>query len=327
MTSSRWMRLSLIAVAIGFGVAACTQSRLNAAKSLTPSSTLPDSADSPDSSERRSRGDQEVIYGDDNRVDYYEETDGSLRDLSESTVALMSKSQIASSVNGLNRLTGSNYGKSLGLCPDERFVDQTTGAFCSGFLVAPDTIVTAGHCVPDLKSCLETSYVFGYRIAVIGQPPTSVSTNEVYRCASLVHTQMPSDGADFAIVKLNRSVPNHLPLNLRLSGTIAAGTDLTVLGYPEGLPLKIAGGAQVRSIATPGFFTANTDTYGGNYGSAVINSVTHQVEGVLVRGEKDFEWSPQGCARSLRCKADACRGEDVTRISDVIKAINAPPAP
>jgi V8-like Glu-specific endopeptidase len=236
----------------------------------------------------------------------------------------MSKSQIGAEVNGLLPLTGSNYGKSLGLCPSEKFVEQNTGSFCSGFLIAPDLIVTAGHCVPDLKSCGEATYVFGYHVGSPGVLPTSIPATEAYTCAALLHTQSPSDGADFAVVKLDRPVTNHAPLNLRISGDIAVGADLTVMGYPEGLPLKIAGDAKVRSVTSPGFFVANTDSYAGNSGSAVINSLTHEVEGVLVRGEKDFLWTPQGCATSYRCKEDACRGEDITRIGEVVKMLNSP---
>ena len=236
----------------------------------------------------------------------------------------MSSSQIGPDVNGLRALKGANYGTSLGLCSDERFAEQNTGAFCSGFLIADDIIVTAGHCIPDLKTCGETSYAFGYRVARPGVLPKLISSSEVYGCAELIHAQSPSDGADFAIVKLDRKVTNHLPLLLRTSGDVKVGDALTVMGYPEGLPLKIADGATVRSVAKPGFFVANTDTYGGNSGSAVINASTHLVEGVLVRGEKDFEWTSAGCARSYRCKENACRGEDVTRIGEIAKALAAP---
>jgi V8-like Glu-specific endopeptidase len=163
--------------------------------------------------------------------------------------------------------------------------------------------------------------VFGYRVSAPGVLPMSVASSEVYSCAELIHAQSPSDGADFAIVKLDRKVTNHLPLNLRLSGDVKVGDSLTVMGYPEGLPLKVADGAAVRSITMPGYFVANTDTYGGNSGSAVINSTTRLVEGVLVRGEKDFEWTSAGCARSYRCKDSACRGEDITRIGEIAKAL------
>lgn len=266
-------------------------------------------------------GEQEVIYGDDNRLDYFEETDPSLRALSDSTVALMSSSQIKPAVDGVHPLNGSNYGSSLSLCSDEKFVSQNAGAFCSGFLIAPDVVVTAGHCITDLESCGDTSFVFGYRVSVPGVLPSSAPASEVYSCASLVHTQSPSDGADFAIVKLDRPVVGHAPLAMNLSSAVAVGDSLVVMGYPEGLPLKIAGDAAVRSVDKPGFFVANTDTYGGNSGSAVVNTRTGLVEGVLVRGEKDFEWTKDGCARSYRCKADACRGEDITRINEIAKAL------
>jgi V8-like Glu-specific endopeptidase len=308
LTIARWMLVSFAAALVGIGAIACSMSESPAANDQNP---------------QDSKGTQEVIYGDDNRTDFYSEKDASLRTLSESTVALMSSSQIGAEVNGLRPLTGANYGASLGLCSDERFTEQNTGAFCSGFLIADDLVVTAGHCITDLKECGETSFVFGYRVAAPGVLPVSIPSNEVYSCASLIHTQSPSDGADFAIVKLDRPVPNHAPLLPRLNGDVKVGDSLTVMGYPEGLPLKFAGGA-VRSVNTPGFFVTNVDTYGGNSGSAILNSKTHEVEGVLVRGEKDFEWTAQGCARSYRCKADACRGEDVTRIGEVLKALQAP---
>ncbi len=263
----------------------------------------------------------EVIYGVDNRVDLFEETDPSLKVLSESIVALMSKAQIGPEQNGLRAILGTNYGSSLGLCKDEKFYEQNTAAFCSGFLVAPDVVVTAGHCIADLKVCSETSFAFGFAMTAPGQMPTALPAQDVYSCQSIVHRQSPTEGADFAIVKLDRPVKNRLPLVLRANGAIAQRTDVTVLGYPEGLPLKIAGGAKVRKISSPDFFVANTDTYGGNSGSAVINSATHEVEGVLVRGAKDFVWTKDGCARSYRCLPDACRGEDVTRISEVIKLL------
>ena len=61
------------------------------------------------------------------------------------------------------------------------------------------------------------------------------------------------------------------------------------------------------------FFVANLDTYGGNSGSPVFASDTNRVEGILVRGETDFEQTPAGCQISLVCPTSGCRGEDITR--------------
>jgi V8-like Glu-specific endopeptidase len=73
---------------------------------------------------------------------------------------------------------------------------------------------------------------------------------------------------------------------LRTSGTPNQGDRLTVVGYPMGLPAKIAAGAVVREIRSA-YLVANLDTYGGNSGSAVfstdaLESGTLRVEGVLV---------------------------------------------
>ncbi len=95
-----------------------------------------------------------------------------------------------------------------------------------------------------------------------------------------------------------------------------------VIGHPAGLPTKIAGGAQGRDRTNEGFFTANLDTYGGNSGSAVFNSLTGLVEGILVRGEQDY-MQKGDCRVSNLCPVDGCRGEDVTKISNVADKIPA----
>ena len=125
-----------------------------------------------------------------------------------------------------------------------------------------------------------------------------------------------SAGKDYAVVKLDRPVVGHNPLRLRQSGSLSVNDSIVVMGYPSGIPLKIAGGAKVRSLQS-GYFVANLDTYGGNSGSAVFNETTGEVEGILVRGETDFV-SNGNCRVSNKCKDDECRGEDVTTIAEVL---------
>ncbi|MFN8369647.1 MAG: S46 family peptidase [Bacteriovoracaceae bacterium] len=85
-----------------------------------------------------------------------------------------------------------------------------------------------------------------------------------------------------------------------------------------GLPTKISDGANVRTNNNPKYFVANLDTYGGNSGSAVFNTKTGEVEGILVRGENDYVYdSAQGCRVSNKCTNAGCRGEDVTRITNI----------
>lgn len=257
----------------------------------------------------------QVIYGADDRIDYYQITDAAIRSAADSTVALI-RSASLTQAGGQFNISTTPYGQGMGLCADEPFYAQETAAFCSGFLVAPDTVVTAGHCISDQASCLNTKLVFGFKVAAPNDNPKSVPTENVYSCVQVLHSVSVAEGEDFAVVKLDRPVVKYAPLAYRTSGKIALGDDVRVIGYPAGLPMKVAGGANVRALQ-PQFFVANLDTYGGNSGSAVFNAVTGQVEGVLVRGEMDFVYK-NGCRSSNRCANDACRGEDVTLFERVI---------
>jgi subtilisin-like proprotein convertase family protein len=167
--------------------------------------------------------------------------------------------------------------------------------------------------------------VFGFAIEQPNGTAQVALRDNVYSCRELIHAQAPSNGADFGVIRLDRPVTNHVPLRLRQSGAIRAGDGIFVVGHPAGLPQKLADGATVRSVNTD-YFVANLDTYGGNSGSAVFNAVTREVEGILVRGETDFV-SSGSCQVSNRCSSSGCRGEDVTRIDQVLSFLPSPTQP
>ncbi|HTL12246.1 MAG TPA: trypsin-like peptidase domain-containing protein [Bdellovibrionota bacterium] len=269
----------------------------------------------------------DVIYGDDNRKDLSQVSDPFWLERADATVALIKADNITDMGGGRSHIDASSFADSNMLCSSEPFRDQAAAAFCSGFLVAPDTMITAGHCISDQGDCDATRLVFGFSLRNPGAVATNVATSDIYSCASIVHSQSIGDGADFAVIKLTRAVTGHQPLTLRREGALAVGDGLTVIGHPAGLPTKIAGGANVRALMN-GFVRANLDTYGGNSGSAVFNSQTGEVEGVLVRGEQDFEYK-DGCYISKRCASDACRGEDVTKIAEALPYVDgtAPTGP
>ncbi|MBI5625382.1 MAG: trypsin-like peptidase domain-containing protein [Elusimicrobia bacterium] len=257
----------------------------------------------------------EVIYGDDDRLDIYQVSNAKLLKMADSTVALFEGSNVK--VEGDKALlTTRSYGQGMSLCKEEPFYEQRNGAFCSGSLVGPDLLMTAGHCVETEYACKDAKFVFGFNIKKKGANPDSVPAAEVYGCAKLIGRAQVDDGADWALVQLDRRVLNHAPLKLNRTGKIADKTPLIVIGHPAGLPTKVAGGATVRDASPEGYFVANLDTYGGNSGSAVFNAGTGLVEGILVRGENDYVWKGS-CRVSNKCPADGCRGEDVTKISAV----------
>ncbi|MCM2324634.1 MAG: serine protease [Oligoflexia bacterium] len=261
-----------------------------------------------------------VIYGDDDRLDWYQVDDVAVRALADSTVSLIDSYKIKiDPATGLARLSTTQFGKANGLCKDEPFYDQPTAAFCSGSLVAPDIIMTAGHCIETDSSCKGTRFVFGFAVSREGELPQNVLADDVYECASIIGRKKEGSGPDWALIRLTRPVTNHQPLAVNRTQVIANGTPLIVIGHPAGLPSKVAGGATVRDNSRRGYFVANLDTYGGNSGSAVFNAQTGLVEGILVRGETDFNYDPKKkCSLSNICESDSCRGEDVTKVSEVL---------
>ena len=257
-----------------------------------------------------------VIYGSDGRLDLYQVSDERLLRLAKSTAALIKNSDLTPSGSDFI-IAGVNYGTSRNLCSSEKFREQETGAFCSGFLVRPDIMITAGHCITNAIDCSGTSFVFDYGLFQAGVLPKKATSTNIYRCAEVLKTQNPSAAADYAVIRLNKAVVGREPLAMRQvasDGQIQVGEVLVVIGHPVGLPTKVTTGGKVRSVANREFLVASVDTYGGNSGSAVFNARTGLIEGILVRGEADFT-SQGSCTISKVCTEDGCRGEDITRIA------------
>lgn len=259
----------------------------------------------------------DVIYGEDNRRDVFESTNASFIELSKSTAAMIKGSNLKLLSNNEVEITASTL-QQRGICSKERFSQQISAANCSGFLVAEDKIVTAGHCIRSEADCMNFKWVFDYKVDFSEQASVNVPKTSVYSCKKIISRSLDNiTKDDYAFIELDRKILDRQPLKVRKSGKIEKGASLVVIGHPTGLPTKIADGANVRSLQGK-FFVANLDTYGGNSGSAVFNVETEEVEGILVRGETDYVLnSSLGCQVSNVCAADGCRGEDVTYIGNV----------
>ena len=130
-----------------------------------------------------------------------------------------------------------------------------------------------------------------------------------------------SPTGDFAIVRVDREItaPGAVALKVRDSGAISVGRNIGVIGYPSGLPVKIAFGAATVVIKEddPWLF-ANLDTYGGNSGSAVFNK-EGLVEGILVHGARDYDLEAT-CFKSNNIM-DSEGSEVVTKASAFVSKI------
>lgn len=262
--------------------------------------------------------DNKIVYGNDDRTEVFAVPQAALREVADSTVAMIPNRGLAANGTGGIRIAASVFGNEYGLCKDEPYFSQPIAAMCSGFLIGPDLIATAGHCI-QAADCAQNSFVFGYKMVDAQTPALDLPANEVYKCKEVVSRELTRN-QDYAVVRLDRPVVGHRVLSLARQD-VSVGDPLVVIGHPAGLPTKVAGGANVRSLGQ-GFFAANLDTYGGNSGSAVFNANTLEVVGILVRGGTDFVYDRAGsCTRSNYVADNSGRGEDVTLVSFVRKAI------
>lgn len=257
----------------------------------------------------------QAIYGTDNRLDWYEAPGQTTAYWARATAALMPAHALEESEQGFE-LTGPSYQSFANLCPGHRFAQQPSIAFCSGFLVGEDLLVTAGHCIRSESECGTTRFVFDYAKQESSQENYQVSHDEVYHCDELIGREVGL--VDYAVVRLDRKVKNRVPLNLRREGEIRVGEQVMLIGHPMGLPSKIADGGFVLSKGTR--ILASVDAFAANSGSPVLNTRTGRVEGLLVSGERDFIFE-EGCRREAHC-GPSCRGEGLTPISHLLKYID-----
>jgi len=259
---------------------------------------------------RELRRAQRAIYGVDDRKDAFE-MPRDVRALASASVALVQAEDLVRHGRGW-RLRTTSYREDYNLCSEEPFVKQPLGCFCSGVLVRPDVIATAGHCVEKQSELAGMRFVFGFRMLTRNKAQTTFDDDDVYQGKALIGQQLTADGTDWALVQLDRRVKGRTPVKFRTAGKVAENDKLFVIGHPCGLPQKFADGARVQQNSRRDFFTATLDTYGGNSGSPVFSEKTKRLEGLLVRGQTDFV-SVGDCQVSQVFPSTGAGGEDVTR--------------
>lgn len=285
----------------------------------------------------------DVVYGRDNRQDVYQSTNALHKKLAASTAGMIKISDLQKSSNGTyDLLNTKTLEEAMNLCPSEAFSDQPIAPRCSGFLVGPDTLVTAGHCYrgqePTEFACSNYAWVFDYDMKSESSDPTkSISASNVYKCKQVISSALTSS-YDFAIVKLDRAVTGRAPLKFRTSGRITTSSSLVVIGHPTGLPTKIADGGKVTRNFENTTFSTNLDTFHGNSGSAVFDARNGIIEGILIQGKNDYmrgSHNSKSCIVVNKCdeNGNSCTagddpgpvkwGEVVLRIESIAKELSA----
>lgn len=263
--------------------------------------------------------DIKVIYGEDNRLTYAD-LDASIEpetvQAADAVLAQIPSWRIDQTDKDFIRVTTKDLKTGLNVCAEERFSDAPLVSSCTAFLVAPNLILTAGHCIKDKYECKKQTWVLDFNDGGEFTAPSgtvSFPRSKAFQCAELV-SWSNNPKLDYALIRLDRAVSNVRPLPLRRQGKIKNDEILTVIGHPLGMPKLISDFAEIRDNSLTYTFKTNTDTFSGNSGSPVIGFDSKVVEGLLIRGEDDFELNLDSlCQRPKRCEKDECRGEVIQR--------------
>ena len=261
-----------------------------------------------------------AIYGVDSRIDVNDSKNSMHQQLASSVAALIPK--YVTSVDRSGRffsfmdLTLVDTSR---VCLSERFSHQHAVSTCTGFLVAPDKLITAGHCIRNESDCEDAQWVFDYKLGTEKDSLVeSLSKDSVYTCKRVVKSSLGVFiKKDWALIELDRKVVGRNPLKLNTKKP-SRNDKIFTIGTPSGLPLKVATGS-VRSVKIGNYFRTNLDTFAGNSGSPVFNT-NNEVIGILVRGDNDYE-PLVFCNSSVVYAEDGGKGEDVSYIKEAAAAL------
>ena len=160
----------------------------------------------------RHRGEQlqdMILYGIDNRYEVRDYPVKKYRDYSKSVAAIVEKPLLVSEGLHFFRFKKQTAQEKFNLVPGVRFGHQNFLANCSAFLVAPDLLVTAGHCIVDESFCRkDIVFVFDYLLDL-----ESISKESVYYCRDLLIHQYreKDDNDDYAVIRLDREAKDRPP--------------------------------------------------------------------------------------------------------------------
>lgn len=273
-----------------------------------------------------------AIYGEDNRTAVPQS--GLYAELARSTAIAVLESNRVFNADGTVSLKTARL---VQLCSDEKFYNEPLLSYsCTGFLVGPDLLATAGHCVYAINnpnneirdqnsfSCQAFNWLFDFKADEAGHLPVdNLPADRLYKCKRIVYAtqQEHAPYLDYALIQLDRPVPGRTPFKLAATSP-AVGAAVTTIGYPFGLAAKLTTEGRV-TINNPAYetFVTNLDTFGGNSGSPVLNAA-YEVTGILVRGEpgaNTYTDEANQCERPNRCREDGtgCAKPDAQPFANV----------
>lgn len=278
---------------------------------------------------------QAIIFGADDRVEIYNQPILN-QTVSPAVAAMVSPVFLIKDPMGyIMDFPKISDNSEVALCKGEKFYGQPTASVsCTGFLVAPDLLMTAGHCMTHYNTevrntvtshCSDFKWAFDYKYENAVTDINPLLTNEnIASCKEVVYAKFmykikdskdssgfEIHGEDIALIRLDRHFDRP---TIKLNPSVKPQQLVKTVGHPTGLPQKATLNGRVLDLNHEHYFTMNLDVLGGNSGSPVLNS-NNEAIGIVVRAfpSLDYVYSDKDqCARPNRCSMDlkSCNDKD-----------------
>jgi len=181
-----------------------------------------------------------AIYGRDNRVDPSDRwfLRAAIRRNVSATAAIIDCTHFEPPCEAMNvavyRFHNPKTVEQNQICCEERFHEQISAARCTAFLISSTEVVTARHCVDDVAQLARSYFVFDFKKSIFGRVPMEYTygRNLFKPAGGPILQSCPDDKLDWAIVKLDRSVPAGRPFVTLGNGAPPFRAPLYAIGYP-----------------------------------------------------------------------------------------------